>query len=115
MENVGFVHVDFNVGWGCEKMKKITIIFILFLVLIQTNAISIEIKGVLYKKITNNIFENTFNMCNCMRQVKKIYSQKRYIERKEICLETYTQLLMEKSKKCNCIITGVYVDNVCSD
>lgn len=89
-------------------MKKIILLIIILLLISYIASAHVNKSNV--DEHRNDILNNPFNMCLCMKEGYKLYPNKREDQVKEICLKSYEDFLMEQSRKTNKIIVGVIIE-----
>ena len=58
-------------------------------------------------------FENVFSIKKCIDSAKEYYPEKSSQELNQMCCEAFINYLFEKSERCDCIVSEIYVDGEC--
>lgn len=57
-----------------------------------------------------DVISTSFNMCGCMNEAREYYPNKRDDQLQVMCMEAYTNYLLEISKRTNSISVGSYLN-----
>lgn len=81
----------------------------LWLVTVHADVTFYDKQGNQYNKSQKDIISKSFDACNCLKEGRKFFTDLRDDQIQELCIDSYTKILMEKSKDTNSIQVGSYI------
>jgi len=81
----------------------------LWVIPVRADDVIFDTEGNQYNKSNNDIISKSFNACTCLKEGRKVFKDLRDDQIEQLCIESYTKVLMEKSKATNSIQVGSYM------